>query len=68
MSDVDYFTDGLWHEVVVDIESGGSDRIGRINFTVDRQPDTSSRQLSFTTTELDLIGGKYIGSIGPYMS
>jgi contactin associated protein-like 2 len=54
---VDYFTDGLWHNVKVDIESGGSDKIGKINFTVDGRPDTSSRQLVFTTTETYLIGG-----------
>ncbi len=57
MAETDVFTDGLWHSVSVDIESGGQDRIGKINITVDGRSDTSNRQLSFTTTEYYFIGG-----------
>ncbi len=57
MAETDQFTDGLWHTVSVDIESGGPDRIGRVNFTVDGRPDTSNRKLSFSTTVNYYIGG-----------
>ena len=53
------FTDGLWHSVSVDIESGGNDRIGKISITIDGRADTSNRQLSFTTSEYYYIGGLY---------
>ncbi len=58
MSETETFTDGLWHSVNVDIESGGSDRVGKINITIDGRSDTSNRQLSFTTTEHYYIGGE----------
>ena len=57
LSETDTFTDGLWHSVSVDIESGGGDRIGKINFTVDGRPDASNRQLEFKTTDKYKIGG-----------
>ena len=52
------FNDGLWHVVIVDIESGSADRVGKVNFTVDGRPDFSERQLSFTTTTNYYVGGK----------
>ena len=59
MAKTNVFTDGLWHSVSVDIESGGSDRIGKINITIDGRSDTSNRQLTFTTSESYYIGGLY---------
>lgn len=58
MSEVDYFTDGLWHSVVVDVESGTPNQAGTISFTVDGRPDVSTRQLLFTTSEEYFIGGR----------
>ena len=56
-SSLDVFTDGLWHSVDVDIVSGASDRIGKINITVDGKSDVSSRQMSFTSGSNFYIGG-----------
>jgi len=61
MAETDIFTDGLWHGVQVDIESGGETRIGRINITVDGRTDLSNRQLSFSTEREYLIGGNLKG-------
>ena len=73
MAELDMFTDGLWHSVRVDIESGGDNRIGKVNITVDGRPDTANRQLTFTTTVDYYIGGKalrqalnYFENIRPY--
>ncbi len=63
MAETDTFSDGLWHSVTVDIESGGSERIGKINITVDGRSHTSNRQLSFTTTEYYYIGGEPINTL-----
>ena len=60
MAELDVFTDGLWHSIEVDIESGGDNRIGKVNITVDGRPDAANRQLSFTTTVDYLIGGEQI--------
>ena len=57
-SELDVFTDGLWHSIYVDVESGGQGRVGRINITVDGRVDTSNRQLSFSTTNIFYIGGE----------
>lgn len=57
-SDVDYFTDGLWHKVIIDIMPSQSDKLGRVNITVDGIPDVSDRQLSFTATAIYIIGGQ----------
>lgn len=57
LSEVDVFTDGLWHTLYVDIESGGQDRVGKINITVDSRVDFSNRQLQFTTGTDYYIGG-----------
>ena len=56
------FTDGLWHSVTVDIESGiiaenGKGQVGVIKITVDGITDLSQRQLTFTTTSNYFIGG-----------
>ena len=54
---MDTFTDGLWHSVMVDIDSGDDNRIGKVNITVDGHPDVSERQLEFITTVDYYIGG-----------
>ena len=60
MAELDVFTDGLWHSVNVDIESGGDNRIGKVNITVDGKPDAANRQLTFTTTVDYFIGGELV--------
>lgn len=57
MSQVDTFTDGLWHEVDMDVQSGGDGSTGRVSVTVDGESDVSERQLSFQTSNIFLIGG-----------
>ena len=57
MAELDVFTDGLWHSVYVDIESGGDGRIGNVNITVDGRSDIAERQFLFTTTTDYFIGG-----------
>lgn len=53
-----HFTDGLWHNVVVDIiSSPSSSELGKVNITVDGRSDSSERQLSFTTDDVYFIGG-----------
>ena len=51
------FIDGLWHSVVIDVLATTGGTLGRVNVTVDGQPDVSIRQLSFTTAAKYLIGG-----------
>ena len=57
-SNTDTFTDGWWHDVDVDIESGTQDIVGKIRITVDGRPHISNRRLEFSTTEVFFIGGK----------
>ena len=58
MAEVDTFTDGLWHVVDVEIDSGSQDTVGLIEVVVDGKPDLSNRQLLFTTTDTFLVGGE----------
>lgn len=55
---MDVFTDGLWHTVYADVESGSEQAVGRINIVVDGLADISNRQLQFTTREEYFVGGK----------
>ena len=57
MAEKDTFTDGLWHTVDVQINSGTSDKAGLVNFTVDGVSDAAHRQLSFTTLSVIFVGG-----------
>jgi len=59
MADAEYFTDGLWHQIIIDIvpTKTTTNKIGQINVTVDGRPDVSNRQLTFKTTSKYLIGG-----------
>lgn len=59
LSEVDVFTDGLWHSLYVDIESGGDNRVGKINITVDGHVDFSNRQMRFGSTTTYYIGGVF---------
>lgn len=58
------FTDGLWHSVEVEITSGASDRIGKVNVTIDGKSDVSSRQMTFTSGGDFYIGGNDLALYG----
>lgn len=58
-ADHDFFTDGLWHSVHIDIIASQGSTVGRINITVDGRPDVSNRQLRFTASTDFYIGGNY---------
>ena len=63
MAEMDVFTDGLWHYVIVDIESGTPSGVsGKVNVTVDGRTDNAQRLFVFTTTEAEYyyIGGKTV--------
>ena len=57
MAERDTFTDGLWHTVKVDVNSGSNDQAGLVNFTVDGVSDAAHRKLSFITDPYIYIGG-----------
>jgi hypothetical protein len=56
-ADHDFFTDGLWHAVHIDIMASQGATLGRINITVDGRPDVSNRQLRFSASTDFYIGG-----------
>ncbi len=56
------FTDGLWHSVEVEVTSGASDRIGKVNVTIDGKSDVSSRQMTFSTGGDFYIGGTAVST------
>ena len=63
MAETDVFTDGLWHSVTMEVQSGTPTVIGSVEVTVDGRVDLSNRRLTFTTTPLYIIGGKILQSV-----
>lgn len=55
----DFFTDGLWHSVHIDVIAAQGSTVGRVNITVDGRPDVSNSQLIFTASTDFYIGGNY---------
>ena len=59
LSQIDYFTDGLWHTVIIDVAASVTGSIGKVNITVDGRSDVSSRKLTFSSSTNYLIGGMF---------
>jgi len=57
MADADFFTDGLWHSISIDVAASLSGGIGKVNITIDGRADVSSRKLTFTSSTTYYIGG-----------
>jgi len=56
---IEAFTDGLWHSVSIDVLATQGSKPGRVEVTVDGQPDISERQLTFSSASKFYIGGMF---------
>ena len=58
MADADYFTDGMWHTLYIDVASSQMGGLGKVNITIDGRSDVSQRKLGFTSSTTYSVGGK----------